>query len=49
LNGKFSDEFFDGEIFHLLRQAKVLTERWRYPCNPMAQLLERGRVALTWN
>jgi len=28
-NGKLRDEFLDGEIFYSLREAKVLTERWR--------------------
>ena len=28
-NGKFRDEFLNGEIFYTLREAKVLIEGWR--------------------
>ena len=33
LNGKFRDEFLNGEIFYTLREAKVLMEGWRREYN----------------
>ena len=33
LNGKFRDEFLNGEIFYTLREAKVLIEGWRREYN----------------
>ena len=33
LNGKFRDEFLNGEIFCTLREAKVLIEGWRREYN----------------
>ena len=32
-NGKFRDEFLNGEIFYTLREAKVLIEGWRREYN----------------
>ena len=32
-NGKLRDELFNGEIFHGLKEAKVVTERWRHHYN----------------
>ena len=32
-NGKFRDEFLNGELFYTLTEAKVLTERWRNDYN----------------
>ena len=32
-NGKFRDEFLNGEIFYTLREAKVLIEGWRQEYN----------------
>ncbi len=34
-NGKLRDEFLNGEIFYSLREAQVLTEKWRYNYNPI--------------
>jgi transposase InsO family protein len=31
--GKFRDELLNGEIFHTLLEARVLTERWRREYN----------------
>ena len=28
-NGKLRDEFLNGEIFYSLKEAQILTERWR--------------------
>ena len=28
-NGKLRDELLDGEVFHTVREAQVLIERWR--------------------
>jgi transposase InsO family protein len=28
-NGKLGDEFLNGEIFYSLKEAQILTERWR--------------------
>ena len=33
LNGKFRDEFLNGEIFYTLQEAKVLIEGWRREYN----------------
>jgi transposase InsO family protein len=32
-NGKLRDEFLDGEIFYSLKEAQILTERWRVEYN----------------
>ncbi len=32
-NGKLRDELLNGEIFHTLREAQVLMERWRVHYN----------------
>lgn len=32
-NGKFRDEFLNGEIFYTLKEAKILTEKWRRQYN----------------
>jgi putative transposase len=32
-NGKFRDEFLNGEIFYSLKEAQILTERWRVEYN----------------
>jgi transposase InsO family protein len=32
-NGRFRDEFLNGELFYTLREAKVLIERWRQEYN----------------
>ena len=32
-NGKLRDELLNGEIFYTLKEAKVLTERWRQQYN----------------
>jgi putative transposase len=32
-NGKLRDEFLNGEIFYSLKEAQVLTERWRVEYN----------------
>ena len=32
-NGKFRDEFLNGELFYTLTEAKVLIERWRNAYN----------------
>ena len=32
-NARFRDELPDGEIFHSLGEAHILTERWRVHCN----------------
>jgi hypothetical protein len=29
-NGKLRDQFLNVEIFHSLKQASILIERWRY-------------------
>jgi len=29
-NGKFRDQFLNGEIFYSLKEALILIERWRY-------------------
>ncbi len=34
LNGRFRDEFLNGELFYTLWEAKVLIERWRKEYNP---------------
>jgi len=49
-NGKLRDEFLDGEIFYSLREAKVLTERWRRTYNqirPHSSLNYRPPAAVT--
>jgi IS30 family transposase len=28
-NGKMRDQFLNGEIFYTLKEAQILTERWR--------------------
>jgi putative transposase len=33
-NGKLRDELLNGEIFYTLREAQVLSERWRREYNP---------------
>jgi len=32
-NGKFRDQFLNGEIFYTLKEAAILIERWRYHYN----------------
>ena len=32
-NGKLRDEFLNGEIFYSLKEAQILTERWRVEYN----------------
>jgi transposase InsO family protein len=32
-NGKFRDQFLNGEIFYSLKEAAILIERWRYHYN----------------
>ena len=32
-NGKFRDQFLDGELFYSLQEAKVLIEHWRIHFN----------------
>jgi len=32
-NGKLRDEFLNGEIFYSLKEAQILTERWRVEFN----------------
>lgn len=32
-NGKFRDQFLNGEIFYSLKEAMILIERWRYHYN----------------
>jgi len=32
-NGRFRDEFLNGEVFYTLEEAKVLTAQWRHPYN----------------
>ena len=32
-NGRFRDEFLNGEIFYTLKEAKILIERWRREYN----------------
>jgi putative transposase len=32
-NGKLRDEFLNGEIFYSLKEAQILTERWRVDYN----------------
>jgi hypothetical protein len=34
-NGKFRDELLHGEIFHTLKEAKVLIEKWRLAYNTL--------------
>ncbi len=33
INGKLRDEFLNGEIFYSLKEAQILTERWRVEYN----------------
>jgi transposase InsO family protein len=40
LNGKFRDELLNGEIFHTLKEAKTLIEKWRMEYNTAAQFFE---------
>ncbi len=32
-NGKFRDEYLNGELFYTLAEAKILIERWRQEYN----------------
>jgi len=32
-NGKLRDEFLNGEVFYSLKEAQILTERWRVEYN----------------
>jgi putative transposase len=34
-NGKLRDELLNGEIFYTLKEAQILTERWRREYNPV--------------
>jgi putative transposase len=49
-NGKLRDEFLDGEIFYSLKEAQVLTEKWRRTYNqirPHSSLKYRPPAPLT--
>ena len=32
-NGKMRTQFLNGELFYTLKEAQILTERWRIHCN----------------
>ena len=41
-NGKLRDEFLNGEIFYSLKEAQILTERWRVEYKHGASALSAG-------
>ncbi len=50
-NSKMRDEFLNGEIFHSLKEARVLTERWRVYFNterPHSSLGYKPPVPVAW-
>ena len=50
-NGKFRDELLNGEIFHTLKEAQVLIERWRLEYNtfrPHSSLNNRPPAPEAW-
>jgi putative transposase len=42
-NARLRDEFLNGEIFHTLKEAKILIEQWRIHYNTV-----RPHSALNW-
>ena len=41
-NGKFRDQFLNGEIFYSLKEAIILIERWRRHDNPVSASKQPG-------
>src|SRR4051794_18664887 len=44
-NGKFRDQFLNGEIFYSLKEATTLIERWRYHYNHVRAAQQPGLPA----
>lgn len=49
-NGKLCDELFNGEIFHNLKEAKVVIDQWRYHYNTVRSHSSLGYrpASVTW-
>jgi transposase InsO family protein len=50
-NGKFRDQFLDGELFYRLNEARILIEQWRIHYNtvrPHRSVGRRPPAPATW-
>jgi putative transposase len=50
-NSKLRDEFLNGEIFHSIKEIRILAERWRVHCNtirPHSSLGYRPPAPESW-